>query len=399
MSCTTPGAVIHYSIDGGEEQIYAKPFALTEGGLIRAYATADGLTDSPVSEERIGLYVNKSRWRIVSCSSQQGGAEAVANVIDEDGSTIWHSQYSPQKPTCPHEIVVDMSAYYSIAKFVYQGREDMGNGRVAKFEFYVSNSSTVWGAPVLTGTLQNNSAVQELELSTRPVGRYFRFLILSTHDNQGYASAAEIGVIPEAKESRQDAPTAAISTSATAVAYLRHKASGLFLHYLGGSSEGAFALGKLDGSDLSDQSYAFQFGKVKNYTAYFTLNTQEPKRFMTVDGWHVNGSQTQDASAHNQWILVEQIGGATIRLRGAEKEQKYFNFDHHTPGSFVYSDKATAAEFEVVKKSDLVAVNGLPAPKKGTTQAYDLGGRPVVLTSAATRKGLVIVDGVKTILD
>ena len=396
MSCTTPGAVIHYSIDGGEEQIYAKPFALTDGGLIRAYATADGLTDSPVSEERIGLYVNKSRWRIVSCSSQQGGAEAVANVIDEDGSTIWHSQYSPQKPTCPHEIVVDMSTYYRIAKFVYQGREDMGNGRVAKFEFYVSNSSTVWGAPVLTGTLQNNSAVQELELSTRPVGRYFRFLILSTHDNQGYASAAEIGVIPEAKESRQDAPTAAISTSASAVAYLRHKASGLFLHYLEGSSEGAFALGKLDGADLSDESYAFHFGKVNNYTAYFTLNTQDPKRFMTVDGWHVNATSSQDASAHNQWILVEQTGGATIRLRGAEKEQKYFNFDHHTPGSFVYSDKATAAEFEVVKKSDLVAVNELPAPKKATARSYDIAGR--LVSRSKSPRGIVIVDGTKTLM-
>ena len=60
---------------------------------------------------------------------------------------------------------------------------------------------------------------------------------------------------------------------------------------------------------------------------------------MTVDGWHVNATDKQDATAHAQWLLVEQTDDTTIRLRGAEKEGRYFNFDRHTAGSFVYSDK------------------------------------------------------------
>ena len=175
-------------------------------------------------------------------------------------------------------------------------------------------------------------------------------VVRSTHDNQGYASAAEIGVIPETTAERPEStPTAAFSTTATSVFYLRHKTSGLYLHYLSGSSEGAFALGRLNTSNLSDESYAFHFGKVNKYTAYFTLNTKDPKQFMYVTGWHVNATETQDATAHNQWILIEQTDDKTIRLRGAEMGMKYFNFDHNTIGSYVYSDKSAPAEFEVVK--------------------------------------------------
>ncbi|MCR5179841.1 MAG: discoidin domain-containing protein, partial [Bacteroidaceae bacterium] len=171
LSCPTPGATIHYTIDGGEEQIYSQPFTLSKGGVVCAWATADGLSKSPLNEEQIGFYLSKDKWKIVSFSSQQGGNEVAKNLIDENASTIWHSQYSPNKPTCPHEIVVDLSKEYRISHFTYQGREDMGNGRVAKFEVYVSSNSNVWGAPVAKGTLQNSSTEQLVELSSRPIGR------------------------------------------------------------------------------------------------------------------------------------------------------------------------------------------------------------------------------------
>ncbi len=400
LSCPTPDATIHYSIDGGQEQVYTKAFNLPNGGLVRAYATADGLTASPAEEELIGMYVNKSRWKVLSTDSEQGGGEAAKNVIDENAGTIWHTQYNPQRPPCPHEIVVDMNTYYRISHFVYQGRADMVNGRVAKYEFYVSNSAAAWGAPVARGTLLNSGAEQQIELTTRPVGRYFRLVVLSTHDNQGYASAAEIGIIPEAEVEKPAAVTAAISTTATAYYYLRHKPSGLFLHYIPNRTEGAFALGKVNEGNLNDLSYVFHFGKLQGYTTYVTVNTRNPQQYMTVNSWHVYATDNQDTSDHAQWLQTEQTTDGTINLRGAEMDGKYFNFDSQKTGSFIYSNKDRPAEFEVIKQSQIgnvVAVHDVTVDKSATTPAdiYDISGRHVSTTTDNLHSGIYIVGNKK----
>ena len=49
LSCDTEGAVIYYSIDGGEYQVYdaaAKPVLNQMPANIRTYASKDGLADS-----------------------------------------------------------------------------------------------------------------------------------------------------------------------------------------------------------------------------------------------------------------------------------------------------------------------------------------------------------------
>ena len=380
LTTADENATIHYSINGGEEMVYTTPINLPNGGVIRTYSTADGLQPSPVNEQTIGMYVDKSKWTVLSVSSEQGGNEAAKNVIDENPGTIWHTQYNPERPSCPHEIVIDMKTYYKAMKFVYQGREDMGNGRVANYEFYVSASPTVWGPPACSGTLQNSSEVQEIDLPSRPIGRYFRFIVTSTHDNQGYASAAEIGIIPEEKTSKPETQAAAFSTSSSSsYYYLREKTSGLYLHYTPGSGEGAFTLGEVTTNNVNDFSYRFQFGKVNKYTAYYTLKTRDPQRNVTVSGWHVNATETADAKAHDQWVLVEQLPDQSIRLRGAEHGMEYFNFDSRKAGSFIYSNKKTGAEFEVILQSkidDVVPVVDIKKESSHTsTEYYDLEGR------------------------
>lgn len=196
LSSPTPDATIRYSIDGGKEKVYTAPFALADGGTVRAYATAPDRLPSLAVEQTINAHVDKSSWRIVSCSSEQGGNEAAANVIDGNPATFWHSRYQPDTPRCPHEIVVDMGAEQRLAAFVYQGREDMTNGRVSRYELYVGQPGQ-WGEPVLTGRLANNSSPQEINIPSRPSSRYFRFVVLSTHDRRDYASAAELGVLVE----------------------------------------------------------------------------------------------------------------------------------------------------------------------------------------------------------
>lgn len=200
LTTTTPDATIHYSIDGGKEQVYTTPFSLVEGGIVRAYTTSDNRRQSPMSEESIGAYVSKQGWSVVSYSSQQNAwGEGAKHTIDENPNTIWHTQYSPTTPKCPHEVVIDMGKSHDVARFVYQGRQDMTNGRVSSYEFYLSDDLNDWGEPVCKGRLENSSSPQEIMLGTPKTGRYFRFVALSTHDRRQYVSAAELGIIPAAE--------------------------------------------------------------------------------------------------------------------------------------------------------------------------------------------------------
>ena len=200
LTCSTQEATIHYSIDGGEEQTYTVPFELKDGGLVHAYATAPGRRASVANEELMAAHISKHGWKVISFSSQHNTSnEAAKNVIDEEPKTIWHTQYSPNTPKCPHEIVVDMGDSQQVATFIYQGREDGGNGRVSRYEFYVSDKLDDWGEPVCKGRLEDSSNEQEIALPTPKQGRYFRFVAVSTHDRRDYVSAAELGVRTVAK--------------------------------------------------------------------------------------------------------------------------------------------------------------------------------------------------------
>lgn len=196
MECSTPDSKIYYSIDGGSELTYSAPFDLSDGGYLRAYATAPERSPSPINEEAVDAYLSKKAWKLVSFSSQQdSGHEAAKNAIDENPGSFWHTQYSPQTPKCPHELVVDMGVSHLVSRFVYQARQDMTNGHVRSYEFYISDNLDDWGEAVCKGELDSSVGVQQIKLSTPKRGRYFRFVALSTHAGTDYVSAAELGIV------------------------------------------------------------------------------------------------------------------------------------------------------------------------------------------------------------
>ncbi|MDO4995335.1 MAG: glycoside hydrolase family 2 TIM barrel-domain containing protein [Bacteroidales bacterium] len=393
LTCDDPTATIHYSIDGSNQRTYTRPFSLKNGGLIRAFSTADGRLDGPVSEELIPLYIDRSTWSVYSTSSEQGGWEVASNVLDDNPSTIWHTHYDPTPPL-PHEIVLNMRRCYDISAFNYQGRADNDHGRIRDYELYLSNSPTVWGAPVATGTLTNDASVQQVPLPEGSQGHYLRLIATSTHDNHGYVSAAELGIVANGTVSSPTVPQAAISTATTACHLLRHTASGLYLHYTPDSrGESNFCL---DEFVPGDSTFLFHFDRIQGYTAYYGLHTLAPRQSVTVSEWHVNATPTTDLTDHAQWLLVEQSDGDIIRLRSALRGIQYFNFDHHTPGSFIYSDKAQPAEFEV-QASDVPTAIHAPLPSDHPHVWYDLQGR--ALGTSPLQPGIYISnDGKKVVV-
>ena len=63
MVCDTPNSVIHYTTDGEEptpaSTQYTEPFNITQSTVIKAYAIANALSDSPVVTKNYTLYKNE----------------------------------------------------------------------------------------------------------------------------------------------------------------------------------------------------------------------------------------------------------------------------------------------------------------------------------------------------
>ncbi|MBR6494724.1 MAG: discoidin domain-containing protein, partial [Prevotella sp.] len=268
LSTATVGATIYYSIDGGNLQVYTEPFDAGLGCHLLTYSEKSGMGRSFVNEENITFPTDKSLWQIVSFDSEQGGKESAANAIDGDPSTIWHTEYSPAKPACPHEIVIDFGKTYRVSSFIYQGRSDGSNGRVLDYEVTFSNSPTIFGAPSLVGTLRNTDERQIVELQTPVTARYMRFVAYRVVDGKEYASVAELDI--EAMTAVEPGDVLIDEVDTQDEYRLKEKESGLYLHFQkdeSGNNEGDFCLGAPDADD--DATFLFQFTRVSGFTSFY----------------------------------------------------------------------------------------------------------------------------------
>ncbi|MBO7120373.1 MAG: discoidin domain-containing protein [Bacteroidaceae bacterium] len=392
LSSNNPtGTIIYYSIDGSDFQPYTEPLDMRQGGLLRAYAQAEGLAQSIITEKAYGFFVDKSEWTIHSYDSQQGGNELASNAIDDNESTIWHTQYNPQTPDCPHELVIDMKQYYRVTAFAYKGRSDGSNGRVQRYEVYFTNNPHVWGEPAASGTFNNTADKQTVSIPSKPEARYMKFLVRTTHDGRGYASAAELYVEAEAMVPMSIWWISAIQTNHRY--RIREKQSELCLHYQTNSNEGHFCLGNFD---ENDPTYVFTFEKVQGFTAFYKLKADG--HYMSYDssaGWRIISSTTTPTDK-NGWIQVERLEGGNAYLRCGWQNSRLVGFDSRNVGSYIYADKTAPGEFILEDLDDDDGLNDNPkfkstTDKQGST-IVNLSGQQV----SSDYRGIVImktIDG------
>jgi beta-galactosidase len=193
LSTTTPKAEIYYSINQGKYQPYTAPFNLLDGGHIDTYSKATGCFNSLTNSADINLFIDKSKWKVVSFSSQTDGEEAT-KAIDGKPNTIWHTQWKGNEAKHPHEIVVDMSKKYKVVEFIYQARPDGDNGRIKEYEIYFGNNPDEWGEPAAKGRFTNTANPQSIKIDSTPEARYFKLVAKSEVRNRAWASVAELGI-------------------------------------------------------------------------------------------------------------------------------------------------------------------------------------------------------------
>jgi hypothetical protein len=144
--------------------------------------------------------IPRQGWSIEFVDSEEPTTNnAAIKAIDGDPGTLWQTQFVTGSPGQPHELRIDLGAIYNISGFSYLPRQDnSSNGKVRKFQAYVSLDGTTWGPTVYDGSFDypNGSAIQRQSVllpSPKP-GRFFRLRSLIEVNFQPWTSAAEINV-------------------------------------------------------------------------------------------------------------------------------------------------------------------------------------------------------------
>jgi alpha-L-fucosidase len=199
------GQPVRYTVDGAPvtaaATVYDEPFALPDGGVVRARAfPANGgpeLRLETAGEAAATFGLAPAGFRIVGCSSEQGGREGAASAIDGDPKTHWHTRWSPDAPQPPHWLVVDLGRSVEAFGFTYLPRRDGDNGTIADYELFGSADGESWTL-LSRGALAARPGAGQVVVRFEQVARELRFVKLvalrEVHE-RAWASCAELSVL------------------------------------------------------------------------------------------------------------------------------------------------------------------------------------------------------------
>jgi galactose oxidase len=181
---------------------YVRLTAFTEAGNRGPWTSAAeiGLLGG---EPPIGPALPRIGWT-VSADSVASAKYVAANVLDGNGTTMWHTAFTGTIPPLPHSITIDMHTTQLVSGLSYLPRQDTSmNGTIGQYAVYVSSDGTTWGSPVATGTWADDRTPKEAVFPTVSA-RFVRLTALTEAGNRGpWTSAAEINL-------HGPAPTAAV---------------------------------------------------------------------------------------------------------------------------------------------------------------------------------------------
>jgi alpha-L-fucosidase len=202
VSVTHPHPMpIVYTLDGSEpttrSPVYKSPISLPRGGTVTSAVLArDGRVGLSESMTAVGLA--PIGWKVVTSSTREEAGSPAAHAIDADKDSIWKERAANGDASRPN-LTIDMGAMHRIGGLAYLPPQDWNSrGVVDRYRFETSRDGIEWTVQVKSGyfgNMRNNPVVQEVGFT--PVeARFFRFMALHDIDDSGWASAAEITVLP-----------------------------------------------------------------------------------------------------------------------------------------------------------------------------------------------------------
>ncbi|MGE5294047.1 MAG: discoidin domain-containing protein, partial [Solirubrobacterales bacterium] len=117
-------------------------------------------------------------------------------AIDGNPSTIWHTNWEPMAQP-PHYLALDLKKLVRVRGLTYLPRQDMTNGRIARFELYASVDGQRWGQPLASGQWPDDALLKTIRLNEAVEARFVKLVALSEVQGRPFASAAEVNVLVE----------------------------------------------------------------------------------------------------------------------------------------------------------------------------------------------------------
>ena len=144
----------------------------------------------------------QSAWQLVYVDSFEPAENAYGeNAFDGDPTTIWHTEWFSQPgdandPAHPHEIQIDLAETVTVVGVAVLPRQNLSNGRIGRYELYLSGSTGDWGAPVASGRFAN-TADEQVVTFPAVSGRYLRLVALDEVNGKPWTTVAELNVLIE----------------------------------------------------------------------------------------------------------------------------------------------------------------------------------------------------------
>lgn len=201
ISSDVQNPTIIYTLDGSEptagNQVYSAPFALPEGGTVKAKAFInEGKQSGETVTETYDIC--PALWKVMESTPAAKDFEPEL-AIDGNRNTMWHTPWSGKILPLPHFISIDLGEELLLKGFTYTPRND-GNfsGTVLRYSFEVSTDGKNWNTVIdnqAFNNMVNNPSGQEIRFNQSVKANYIKFTSHESIYGEQWVSVSELGVI------------------------------------------------------------------------------------------------------------------------------------------------------------------------------------------------------------
>lgn len=165
-------------------------FLYTNGSSTEISYPYTFVNNEPVLDISTKDELNKSAWSITYVSSQEDDGAAV-NLLDNNQSTIWHTQWKSVQPAHPHTVIINMSASQQLHGLAFLQRANL-NGSLKDITIYTSTDNITYTSRG-NHTLANVNSKQYVTFPAVVSAKYIKIVTASNYAGSHYAVLAELG--------------------------------------------------------------------------------------------------------------------------------------------------------------------------------------------------------------